>query len=171
MKKDFKPDFVGKRIWMYWPDTKARQFVENTEKGFMACGLPDGYDIGDINAIGNRRIAEAVKAEYGYLNGSSVKLMTTIYSGMRDGDYIIARSDFDYIVGIGVVNGDYHYDESRPSFKHCRPVEWIDTRRWVFPEALKRSGKWHRITLIDKEYRKVAEQVITRISEEADDDM
>lgn len=171
MKKDFKLDFEGKRIWMYWPDTKARQFSENAENGFMACELPDGYDIGDINAIGNRRIAAAVKAEYGYLNGSSVKLMTTIFSGMNIGDYVIARSDFDNIVGLGIVCGDYYYDESRTNFKHCRHVEWIDTRKWTFPEVLKRNGKWHRITLIDREYRQIAEQIISWICEEADDSM
>lgn len=171
MTTEFKPDFNGRRIWMYWPDAKACQFRENVEGGFMACEPLGGYDIGNIDEIGVRRIGSAVKAEYGYNNGESIKLMTAIYSGVKNGDYVIARSDFDYIVGIGVVTGDYYYDESRPNFKHCREVEWISTERLPFPDKLKKSGKWHRVTNIDKPFRKIAEQLIIAICAGKDEGM
>lgn len=158
--------FAGKHIWMYWPDAKACQFKENVEKGFMACEPLGGYDIGDINMIGENGIKAAVEAKYGYANSSSIKLMTTIFRDVKIGDYIIARSDFDNIVGIGVVSGDYYYDKSRPCFRHCRRVKWINTVRWSFPEEFQKKGKWHRVTIIDKPFRKIAEQVINVICEE-----
>lgn len=158
--------FAGKRIWMYWPAEKACLFKENVEKGFMSCEPLGGYDIGDINMIGEEGIKAAVEAKYGYVNGSSVKLMTAIFRDIKIGDYIIARSDFDNIVGIGVVSGDYYYDKSRPCFRHCRRVKWINTVRCPFPDEFQKKGKWHRVTIIDKPFRKIAEQVINVICEE-----
>lgn len=166
MEKDFKPEFDGKGIWMYWPDDNARMFKENVENGFMACGLPDeDIDLGDLDQIGVRKIKATVEAEYGKTNPAAVKLMTDIYARVKEGDFVIARNGFDTIVGIGIVTSDYYYDEDQPLFNHCRKVEWINTDTWTFPEELKRGGKWHRVTLIDQHYRYIAEELITAICE------
>ncbi|MBQ0084855.1 MAG: hypothetical protein KBS65_01260 [Prevotella sp.] len=174
MTTEFKLDFNGKRIWMYWPGTKACQFKENVEKGFMACGLPDGREVGDLNEImsvrGGLTAALNEAYDYGRIAGGE-KLLREFANVMKEGDYVIARSDFDYIVGIGVVTGDYYYDESRPNFKHCREVEWISTERLPFPDKLKKSGKWHRVTNIDTPLRKIAEQLIIAICAGKDEGM
>ena len=171
MNNNYKPEFAGKRIWMYWPDEKARQFKENVEKGFMACGLPHGKEVGDLDEIMNVRggLAAALKDAYGFTSGE--KLLREFANVMREGDFVIARKEFDNIVGVGIVTGDYYYDASRPHFRHCRKVEWIDTQVRPFPEEFKRVGKWHRVTLIDQHYRKIAEQIITGICEKGDINM
>ncbi len=171
MDKKWKPDFIGKRIWMYWPDEKACQFKENVEKGFMACGLPDGREVGDLNAVMSVKggFDTALKMAYG--TNADRKLLREFANVMQTGDFIVARSDFDYIVGVGVVIGDYYYDASRPVFRHCRKVEWIDVKRRAFPDVLKRSGKWHRVTMIDQHYRKITEQIISWICDGSDIDI
>ena len=171
MTTEFKSDFNGKRIWMYWPGTKACQFKENVEKGFMACGLPDEHDIGDISKIGIRNLVKYINAEYGYTNAGAMKLMTEFYTTVQKGDFVIARDGFDAIVGIGIVTSDYYYDESRSDFRHCREVEWISTKRLPFPDEFKKGGKWHRVTNIDMPFRKIAEQLIIAICEGKDDGM
>ncbi len=173
MKNSLIPEFTGKRIWMYWPDAKARQFREDVEKGMMACGLPDGREVGDLNEIMDVRGAldAALNEAYDYgRTADGRKLLVDFANVMSEGDYIIARSDFDNIVGIGIVAGDYYYDESRRKFRHCRKVDWIETQSWPFPDELKCNGKWHRVTLIDRPFRHVAEQVITWICEGDDDE-
>ncbi|MBQ6751529.1 MAG: hypothetical protein IJR02_12300 [Bacteroidaceae bacterium] len=174
-KNIYKPDFTGKRIWMYWPDEKARQFKENVEKGFMACGLPDDKEVGDLNEIMSVRggFDAALKDAYGAgsRSVSGRKLLREFANVMREGDFVIARKEFDNIVGVGIVTGDYYYDGTRPRFRHCRKVEWIDTHCWPFIDELKCKGKWHRVTLIDQHYRKIAEQIITWICEEDDDEV
>lgn len=175
INNSYKLEFAGKRIWMYWPDEKARQFKENVEKGFMACGLPDGKEVGDLDDIMNVRggLTAALKDAYGAgaRIASGEKLLREFANVMKEGDFVIARKEFDKIVGVGIVTGDYYYDASRPHFRHCRKVKWIDTNSWPFIEELKRSGKWHRVTLIDQHYRKIAEQVITKICEKGDFNM
>lgn len=171
MDNKFNSILTGKRIWMYWPDEKACQFRENMEKGFMACGLPEGREVGDLNEI--LSIRGGFDAALRNTDGTFAdkKLLREFANVMQNGDFVIARSDFDFIVGIGIVSGDYYYDVSRPTFRHCRKVEWIETNRRPFPDALKRSGKWHRVTMIGQGYRRIAEQIIAQICEGLEVDM
>jgi hypothetical protein len=50
-------------------------------------------------------------------------------------------------------------------------VKWIDTNKWHFVDELKVNGKWHRVTMIDRHYRKIAEQIISWICEGSDIDI
>ena len=163
-----KPEFAGKRIWMYWPGEKAYQFKENAEKGFMACGLPGDNEVGDLNEVMNVRggLTAALKEAYGMGRiAGGEKLMREFANKMNIGDYVIARCDFDYIVGVGVVSGDYYYDAQRSRFRHCRKVQWIDTKKRPFLDELKANGKWHRVTLMDQHYRRIGESIISQILE------
>lgn len=168
IKNECNPEFIGKRIWMYWPDAKACQFAENVENGFMACEPKGGPNIGDLSKIGMRSLKDEITAEYGYLNSGAKKLMSEFFSTVKKGDFVIARNEWNALIGIGIVTGDYYYDESRPKFRHCRKVEWIDTNEWRFPDQLKQNGKWHRVTLIDQPYRKIAEEFITAVCQAED---
>ncbi len=156
------------RIWMYWPDEMACQFKENVEKGFMACGLPNNYEVGDLTQILQSRdgLEGALEKAYGEgrRTAGGEKLLREFAMVMAVGDYVLARKDFDQIVGIGIIASDYYYDASRSRFRHCRKVDWICTSPMPFPEGLKRSGKWHRVTMIDMPYRQIAEQIISSIN-------
>ncbi|MCR5819917.1 MAG: hypothetical protein K6F94_03060 [Bacteroidaceae bacterium] len=157
---------------MYWPDAKGSQFGENVEKGFMACGLPEDREVGDLDEIMNVRggLDAALVSVYGSARSSTQgrKLLREFANVMNIGDFVLARNEFDYIIGVGIVSGDYYYQEARPRFRHCRKVKWIATGKWPFVEELQVSGKWHRVTLIDQHYRKIAEQIITWICEGED---
>ena len=175
MDNKWIPDFTGKRIWMYWPDEKACQFKENVEKGFMACGLPNDMEVGDLNEIMNTRHGLEVALREAYGVGKRVaggeKLLREFANVMKPGDFVVARCEFDNIIGVGIVNGDYYYDETRPRFRHCRKVKWIDTNKWPFVDELKANGKWHRVTIVDQHYRKIIEQIISWICEGSDIDI
>lgn len=169
MDNFLKNDFDGKRIWMYWPGEKAYQFKENAEKGFMACGLPGDKEVGDLNEVMSVRGGLTAALEDAYGTGVRItggeKLMQEFANKMDIGDYVLARSDFDNIVGVGIVSGDYYYDAQRPRFRHCRKVKWIDTNKWPFVDELKSNGKWHRVTLMDQHYRRIGERIISQILE------
>ena len=169
-----KPDFAGKHIWMYWPGEKAYQFKENVEKNFMACGLPEDREVGDLNEVMNVKggLTAALKDAYG--SGKRIaggkKLMWEFANKMNIGDFVLARCEFEHIIGVGIVSSDYYYDAQRPRFRHCRKVNWIDINNCTFFDELKVSGKWHRITLMDQHYRSIGERIISQILEGAEFD-
>ena len=167
-EKNNIPDFNGRRFWMYWPGENACQFNENIEKGFMACGLNEDREVGDLNEVMRKPGGLEAALKEAYMGGSIAggrKLLEEFANMMKVGDFIIARNDFRSIVGLGIVTGDYYFDESRPRFRHCRKVEWIDTETIPFPEEFKSGGKWKRVTLVDQSYRKDAEEIITCMCE------
>ena len=98
------------------------------------------------------------------------KLMREFANTMNIGDFVLARSEFDNIVGVGIVSSDYYFDAQRPRFRHCRKVKWIYTGKWPFVDALKISGKWHRVTLMDQHYRRIGKRIISQICEGAEFD-
>ena len=173
MERKFNPDFSGKRIWMYWPGEKACLFKENVEEGFMACELPGNREVGDLDEVMKAKGGLEVALKEAYGAGRRIadgkKLMNEFANVMRSGDFVLARHEFDHIIGLGIVTSDYYYDETRPCFRHCRKVRWIDTNVWPFVDELKVSGKWHRVTLMEERYRKIAEQIISWICEGTDE--
>lgn len=163
---------MEKRVWMYWPGEKAYQFKENVEKGFMACGLNEDEnnrqrEVGNLNDIMDVKggLDDALKEAYG--PGRRIadgrKLLTEFANLMQVGDFILARKDFDTIVGLGVVASDYYYNSKRPRFRHCRKVNWIVTRTLPFPDELKRGVKWNRVTLMRPPYHRYGEKIISAI--------
>ncbi len=174
MNNKYQQDFSGKRIWMYWPDKKACQFNENVKEGFMACGLPEDREVGDLDQIMDVKggLDAALISEYGSPGsiGNGRKLLTEFANVMDIGDFILARREFDHIIGVGIVSGDYQYREARPRFRHCRKVQWIATGQWPFAEEFKHGTKWNRVTMITGRYRKIAEQLITWICDGEDVD-
>ena len=169
MNSIYKTKYPGRHIWMYWPGENAYQFKENAEEGFMACGLNKDREVGDLDEVMKERggLEAALRKAYGagrrIANGK--KLLKWFANEMRIGDFVIARQGVDHIVGVGIVTGDYEYRASRPRFRHCRNVKWIDTQRRPFPDAMKQGVKWNRVTLIDKRHRELAEQIISGIYE------
>lgn len=130
-----------KKIWMYWPKDEARGYAENAENNLLAINLPDDHKtrkkriLGDMkDCIGNpRKLRDEVQKAYGEgrdIDRGGFDIMHALINEMKNGDIVIAGKYYDDIVGIGVVEGDYFYDESRDE-KQCRTVNWLVSD--VFP--------------------------------------
>lgn len=163
---------MEKRIWMYWPGEKAYQFKENVEKSFMACGLNEDEnnrqrEVGELNEIMDAKggLEAALRKAYGPGRriADGKKLLNEFANVMQIGDFILARNEYDTIVGLGIVASDYKYDPTRLRFRHCRKVNWISTRKLPFPDEFKKGVKWNRVTLMKAPYRKYGEQIISAI--------
>jgi hypothetical protein len=44
---------------------------------------------------------------------------------MRRGDYVIAKIGRSKLLGLGIIEGDYEYEDRRPEYHHVRRVRWI----------------------------------------------
>lgn len=50
---------------------------------------------------------------------------------MNVGDIIYAKKGRSTIIGKGVVDSDYYYDENRQTYKHVRKVRWTNKGEWT----------------------------------------
>ena len=53
---------------------------------------------------------------------------------IQKGDIIFAKQGQTRLLGYGVVEGDYEYDETRKYYKHVRRVKWLAKGKWELPE-------------------------------------
>ncbi len=49
---------------------------------------------------------------------------------MTPGDVVIVKAGQSRYLGYGIIAGNYFHDESLPTYRNCRPVEWKKTGEW-----------------------------------------
>ena len=54
---------------------------------------------------------------------------------IRIGDIIFSKQGKTKIIGYGVVEGDYEFDDSRAAYKQIRKVRWLAKGEWVLPNG------------------------------------
>jgi hypothetical protein len=54
---------------------------------------------------------------------------------IKIGDIIFSKQGKSKIIGYGVVEGDYEFDDSREKYKQIRKVRWLSKGEWVLPNG------------------------------------
>ena len=106
--------------WKFAPGENGNHWEEFYELGIMAIGWDD---LEDLNYYTTEELADALNVE----NSSNSNQIWNI-ENFRDasiGDIVIANKGRSKCLGIGVIEGEYFYDDKRSDYKHTRKVKWI----------------------------------------------
>lgn len=127
-------DDAAVRYWLYAAGDGSANWDRDYSEGIMAIGW-DG--MGDLMAYSTKeemrtKMKELYGEEGSYKN--QVHATWQFANVLKPGDIIFVKKGRKQIVGRGVVEGDYIYDESRPLFRHLRSVRWTDKGEWEHPE-------------------------------------
>ena len=125
-------DTIGRKrhYWLYAPGRKAIFWDSFYEDGIMGIGWDD---IGDLTQYESKAAVKAdLKQKYwedkSYTNAG---LALWQFANVMDiGDVVFAKQGMSTIVGRGVVESDYIFDDSRREYKHIRKVRWTDKGEW-----------------------------------------
>ena len=96
-----------------------------------------GWDlIGDLSEFENREeLTKALQVAYGKEDASfkndSLALWQFAHE-VREGDIIYVKKGINKIIGRGVVEGDYRYDETLSTYRHIRKVKWTHDGDWNY---------------------------------------
>lgn len=107
---------------LHWPEFK--------KLGIIAIGWDDS-SLGDLSQYQNKEeIKKALRKSSFYANNENpVNDVNSIWyfsKEIHEGDIIVAKKGLSKeIYGIGKVIGEYHFEDSRPSYKHVIDVNWI----------------------------------------------
>ena len=121
------------RVWVLAPGPGARYWDEFRKKGIIAIGWDE---LGDLRAFDDRQgIHEQLRSILDKPNPLNDSLACYQFAHeMRRGDHVIVKKGTTLLLGHGVIESDYEYDESRPEFRHTRRVRWERTGRWRIPK-------------------------------------
>ena len=122
-----------RRYWLYAPGDKAWLWDECYNNGFMALSWSEMDDIRQYHS----REELKIKLQQYYnntksFNADTLALWNYAYV-MKPGDIIICKKGLHKIVGCGIVESDYEYDDSREYFRHVRKVNWTHYGEWDNP--------------------------------------
>lgn len=159
-------DVNTKRYWIYSPGHNASRWSECTEKEIMLIGWGE---IGDLSQFSSKSAMKAAMQEaYGdnkpYRNAALATWQFT--NEMKAGDIVFAKKGRDTVIGRGVVESDYVFDDSSDDeYNNIRKVKWTDIGEWEHP------GQAAMKTLTDiTQYTEYVEKLNAMFDTEDDDD-
>ena len=159
-------DVNTKRYWIFSPGNNASKWSECTEKGIMLIGWGE---IGDLTRFTSKsEMKAAMQDTYGdnkpYRNAA---LATWQFANeMKPGDIVFAKQGMYKIIGRGVVESGYMFDDSSDDeYNNIRKVKWTDIGEWEHP------GQAAMKTLTDiTQYTEYVEKLNAMFDTEDDDD-
>ncbi len=119
-----------KTYWLYSPGEGASKWPLCTSAGLMCIGWDA---MGDLSEYASREeMRDAVKKHYP-TEGSAVNDSLAVWqfaNEMKPGDVVFAKRGMYKIIGRGIVESDYMFNESLTDFKHIRKVKWTNVGEW-----------------------------------------
>ena len=159
-------DATTKRYWIYSPGHNAEKWEECTQKGVMLIGWGE---IGDLsNYTSKAEIKAAMQETYDdsktYRNAAHATWQFAYE--MKPGDIVFAKQGMHKIIGRGVVDSDYKFEENADdAYNNARAVKWTNIGEWEHP------GQAAMKTLTDiTQYTKYVEELNALFDIDEDDD-
>ena len=128
------------KYWILSPGANASKWERCQKEGIACIGWEE---LGDLNEYASLdEIRTAMKAQYGNAssNYKNDGLATWEFCHeVQVGDIIFAKQGRNHIIGRGVVESDYYFDDSFPDYNNIRKVRWEKVGDWTTqePTALK----------------------------------
>ncbi len=121
--------------WLFAPGTNASRWEDFYNAGIMAI---DMGDIGDLSTYESKeQMREAMRKAFNKPDTSFKNdghAAWQFAKEMKEGDIIIAKRGNYEIIGRGIVESAYIYDNTRPNkFWNVRKVRWTHKGKWEHP--------------------------------------
>lgn len=122
------------KVWLFAPGENAFMWDECKETQTMRLGWDP---IGDLSEYKNREeLTKALQIAYDKEDASfkndSLALWQFVHE-MRQGDIVYVKKGINKIIGRGIVEGDYYYDETLSTYRHVREMRWTHNGDWDYP--------------------------------------
>lgn len=132
-------DVETRRYWLYSPGEGAEMWDECCANGIMAIGW---HEIGDLSQYESKTamklaMKKSIDPEKTYKMAAHATWQ--FVHDMNPGDVVFAKKGRHYIIGRGIVQSEYIFDDSRSKMKNVRKVKWThkDEREHPGPAAVK----------------------------------
>ena len=134
----------NKQIWLFLAgkDADDYHFEEMYKDGIMAlCGWDKVGDLSDYNDVDSIDEKRQSIEEYKYNVKHLTPMLHSIANEMKEGDIVLAKYSNADIVGMGIITGDYDFNEELTYGKHSRKIKWTHKGLWHCDSILSKFGK------------------------------
>ena len=123
------------KYWILSPGKNASRWERCMKEGIACIGWEELGDLSEYASL--EEIRTSMKEQYGNAstNYKNDGLATWEFCHeIQVGDIIFAKQGRNHIIGRGVVESDYYFDDSFPDFNNVRKVRWEKTGDWTTVE-------------------------------------
>ena len=117
--------------WTFSPGENASKWQLCIDEGIMCIGWDA---LGDLLQYASREdMRTEIKKHYptdGNAKNDSLAVWQFAHE-MKSGDVVFAKKGMTKIIGRGVVESDYYFDNNYSDFKHVRKVRWTHIGEWA----------------------------------------
>lgn len=127
-------DTTATRYWLYAAGDGSANWENDYAEGIMAIGWAE---LGDLSAYGSKEeIRAAMRKLYGGTGSHRNQVLATwqFANEVKPGDIVFVKKGLKKVVGRGIVEGEYIYDEQRGEFCNVHKVRWTDKGEWEHPD-------------------------------------
>jgi 5-methylcytosine-specific restriction protein B len=122
-----------RRYWLYSPGDGASLWDEQYREGIMAIGWGAIGDLSQYSSKAEMKAAmkELINPDLPYINAAHATWQFA--NEMKPGDVVFAKKGRSTVIGRGVVQSDYEFDDSRSDNMNVREVNWTHQGEWPHP--------------------------------------
>ena len=116
--------------WTYSPGVNASKWALCTSEGIMCIGWDD---LGDLSVYSSREEMQKAIKNFYPSEGSAKNDTLAVWqfaNEMKPGDIVFAKKGRSTIIGRGIVESEYFFDDELSDFKHVRKVNWTKLGEW-----------------------------------------
>ena len=120
----------GVQYWVFAPGANANMWDEFHDRNIMGLGWDE---LGDLSQYEDRDELRQALIDLDGDTGSrknDVSANDDFLNKMKIGDVVIVKKGVTEILGYGVVESEHIFDDSRPSYKNIRKVNWKISGSW-----------------------------------------
>lgn len=126
---------IGTQYWTGSVGANGKYWDQFVNHGIFAIGYDSTTDLAKFKS--KEEILNHLKlAKQGSKNPTNdAHACWNFLRNMRVGDIIFAKKGITHLLGYGIVEGDYKYDQTQQLFKHVRKVRWVATGERQLPDG------------------------------------
>lgn len=119
-----------KTFWTYSPGEHASKWDFCLKEGVMCIGWDK---LGDLSLYSSYEETNLAIKQFYPTEGSAKNNTLAVWQfahEMKPGDIVFAKKGRNIIIGRGVVESEYLFNDSLSDYKHIRKVNWTDVGEW-----------------------------------------
>ncbi|MFV0187804.1 EVE domain-containing protein [Empedobacter falsenii] len=119
-----------KNHFKFSPGSQAKYWEEFYNENLIAINYNE-LNIGDLNNYDSlEQLKKSIGLEKDKASNKTYNLW--LFKTANIGDLVFVNKGTNTCLGIGVITGDYFYDDSVETYKHKRKIKWLTNEQYVY---------------------------------------
>ena len=121
------------RYWIYTPGEQARLWDDFFHEGIMGVGWDDVGDLSQYTSKNDIRTALQKMFSDDKSHKNDTHALWEFVNKISIGDVVFVKKGYSVVLGRGIVDSEYIFNDKRDEYKHVRNVKWTHFGEWEHP--------------------------------------